>query len=87
MGALYNRKPAVSMLVIKNEGYYYKKATGKILFTCTDGMAINAAVEKAIETGESTSSNCHTTGTNAEGETVAEFYFTWSFKARRKPQP
>ncbi|HEX8334349.1 MAG TPA: DUF4442 domain-containing protein [Segetibacter sp.] len=83
MGALYNRKPAVSMLVVKNEGHYYKKATGRILFTCKDGMAINATVERAIETGESTSINCHTVGTNAVGETVAEFYFTWSFKVRQ----
>ena len=31
MGALYKRTPAVSMLVVKNEGAYYKKAIGKII--------------------------------------------------------
>jgi hypothetical protein len=75
------------MLVVKNEGHYYKKAVGKILFTCNDGKAVSAAVENAIATGEGTTFNCHTTGTNEAGEVVAEFYFTWSFKARTKPQP
>lgn len=82
MGALYKRNPAVSMLVVKNEGHYYKKAIGKILFTCKDGKAINSAVEKAIVSGEGTTINCHSVGTNEENEVVAEFYFTWSFKAR-----
>ncbi len=84
MGALYNRKPAVSMLVVSNEGYYFKKATGKITFTCNDGVAINEAVESAIATGQGTTVKCHTTGMNEQNEMVAEFYFTWSFKARNK---
>lgn len=83
MAALYKRNPAVSMLVVKNEGHYYKKAVGRILFTCNDGIAISNAVEQAIQTGEGTSYNCHTVGTNQAGEVVAEFYFTWSFKARK----
>ena len=83
MGALYKRNPAVSMLVVKNEGHYYKKAIGKILFTCKDGKAINEAVEQAMVTGEGTTVNCHSVGTNEQNEVVAEFYFTWSFKARK----
>jgi phage terminase large subunit-like protein len=84
MGALFKRTPAVSMLVVKNEGHYYKKAVGKIRFTCSDGAAINDAVEQAIATGEATTINCHSVGANEQDETVAEFYFTWSFKARAK---
>ncbi len=83
MASLYKRNPAVSMLVVKNEGHYHKKAVGKILFTCSDGIAIAEAVERAIATGEGTTHNCHTVGTNEAGEVVAEFYFTWSFKARK----
>ncbi len=82
LGALYKRTPAVSMLVVKNEGHYYKKAVGKVWFKCSDGIAINEAVENAISTGEGTTVNCKTVGTNDQGEVVAEFYFTWSFKAR-----
>ena len=83
MGALYNRNPAVSMLVVKSDGQYYKKAVGKILFTCSDGKAINDAVEQAITTGESTTINCYTVGKNEQGEVVADFHFTWSFKVRK----
>jgi hypothetical protein len=84
MGAIYKRNPAVSMLVIKSEGQFYKKATSKILFTCADGTKINDMVENAVTTGESATINCHTIGTNEKGETVAEFYFTWSFKVKKR---
>lgn len=84
MGAIYKRNPGISMLAIKAEGQFFKKATSKILFTCNDGKAINDVVENAIGTGESVTINCHTTGTNEKGEVVAEFNFTWSFKVRRQ---
>ena len=83
MGALYKRTPAVSMLVVKNEGAYYKKAVGKIMFSCKDGDKINEAVEQAIASGESVTVDCKTTGFNEQNEVVAKFSFTWSFKARR----
>ena len=82
MGAVYKMNPAISMLVIKNEGQFYKKATGKILFTCNNGNEINETVTRAIVTGEGQTIKCHSIGTNEKGETVAEFYFTWSFKVK-----
>ena len=82
MGAIYKRIPAVSMLVVKNEGNFYKKATGKISFTCADGNAIRQAVKEAVATGEGRTVRCLSTGKNEQGEIVAEFYFTWSFKAK-----
>ena len=71
-------------VIVKNEGAFYKKAVGKIMFSCKDGDKINEAVEQAIATGESVTVDCKTTGTNDQNEVVAEFNFTWSFKARRK---
>jgi hypothetical protein len=82
MAALYKRNPPVSMLITKIEGSFIKKAVGKVVFTCNDGMLANNAVEKAIATGEGTTVVCHSVGVNEEGELVAEFYCTWSFKAR-----
>lgn len=82
IGNLYKRKPAVSMLVVKNEGFFYKKATGKILFLCEDGDKVIAAVEQSIQSGEGTTVTCNSKGTNEAGELVAEFNFTWSFKAK-----
>src|SRR5579871_1287245 len=37
---IYKRTPAVSMLVIKLEANYFKKATGVTTFTCADGKEI-----------------------------------------------
>jgi hypothetical protein len=83
-GAIYKRNPPVSMLVIANEGKLYKKATGKILFTCNDVGAVHALVDEAIKTGQAATIKCHSIATNEAGEMVAEFYFTWSFKAKTK---
>lgn len=83
LGALYKRQPAVSMLVVKNEGFFYKKATGKVVFLCKDGDKIIAAIEQSIQSGEGTTVTCNSKGTNEVGELVAEFNFTWSFKAKK----
>jgi hypothetical protein len=82
MGALYKRNPPVSMLITKIEGSFIKKAIGKVVFTCNDGMLANDAVEKAIATGEATTAVCNSQGVNEQGELVAEFYCTWSFRAK-----
>jgi acyl-coenzyme A thioesterase PaaI-like protein len=79
---IYKRTPAVSMLIVKMEASYFKKATGITTFTCADGTALKETVEKAIATGEAQSFTALSTGLNAQGEKVAEFLFTWSFKAK-----
>ena len=84
LGAVYKRNPVVSMLVIKQEGQFYKKAKGKIVFTCNDGLQIMNAIEACISSNESCSVTCHTKGFDENNILVAEFYFTWSFKAKSK---
>ncbi|BFG71698.1 DUF4442 domain-containing protein [Sediminibacterium sp. KACHI17] len=79
---IYQRKPSVSMLVLKVEGNFTKKATGFISFICKDGKMIEEAVEKAIQTGEGQTVVCHSVGTNEEQEVVANFWVTWTFKAK-----
>lgn len=83
MGNIYKRKPGVSMLVTQNNGKFFKKATGKIIFTCNDGENINNIVENAIDTGEGREVICTSTGVNESGEVVAVFEFTWSFKVKQ----
>lgn len=80
---IYQRKPGVSMLVLKVEGSFLKKATGFILFSCTDGDAITAAVEQSIATGEAQTVVCRSVGTDEQQEIVAEFFVTWTFKAKQ----
>jgi len=79
---LYKRNPPVSMLVVKTEAEYFKKATGKTFFTCEEGLMIKETIEKAIERGEARTFRARSIGKNAEGLIVAQFYITWSFKAR-----
>jgi hypothetical protein len=82
MSAVYKREPSVSLLIVRIEGSFMKKAIGKIIFTCADGVKIQQAVEDAIVSGESKSVTCESIGKNEAGEIVARFYCTWSFKAR-----
>lgn len=84
MAHLYKRRPAVSMLVLKVDSQYVKKAIGRTTFTCNDGVALKAAIDKAAAGSEPQSFTARSTGINKEGETVAEFLITWSFKARSK---
>ncbi|MCZ2472550.1 DUF4442 domain-containing protein [Aquirufa ecclesiirivi] len=81
---VYERKPAISMLVEKMEASFVKKASGTILFTCEDGEAILNTIQEAIESGEGTKMICKSTARNEEGIIVAEFLLTWSFKVKSK---
>ena len=79
---VYKRTPSVSMLLTKIEATYFKKATGTVLFVCEQGKEVAAIIDAAIETGEGKSIVAKSAGKNKNGELVAEFLFTWSFKAR-----
>jgi hypothetical protein len=79
---LHKRKPAVSMLVVNLEAGYFKKAVGRTWFTCQDGEQLKSTIERALATGEAQAFKAKSVGTNEQGETVAEFFITWSFKAK-----
>lgn len=81
---LHKRTPAVSMLVVKLEAKYFKKATGRTSFICEDGLLFEKTVEEAIATGEARTLEARSIGRTAEGEVAAEFIITWSFKAKSK---
>jgi hypothetical protein len=82
IGNLYKRSPKVSMLVVGIEGKFYKKATGLTRFVCEDGMAIKQAIEMAVITKEPQIIKASSSGYNEQNELVAEFWITWSFKAK-----
>jgi len=81
-GQVYQRNPKISMLVVKMEVNFVKKATGTVLFTCEDGGLIQAAINESIATGEGKTIVSMSKGKNSADETVAEFLITWSFKAK-----
>jgi hypothetical protein len=79
---LRKRNPAVSMLVVKLEAVYFKKATGLTVFTCNAGRQLKETIEQSIATGEGQSFAALSEGVNDKGEKIADFYITWSFKAK-----
>lgn len=83
MAHLYKINPPVSMLVVKVESEYFKKATGRTSFVCEDGELFQKTIEETIATGEPKTLRAKSVGTNKEGEIVADFYITWSFKAKK----
>jgi hypothetical protein len=83
MAHLYERKPQVSMLVLKVDSEYFKKATGRTRFTCEEGRLIEEMVEECIATGEARTVRAKSTGRNNNGEVVAEAFITWSLKAKQ----
>jgi hypothetical protein len=80
---IYKRIPPVSMLVVSMEANYYKKASGLTTFICDQGSLILETIEKSISSGEGQTIKVRSTGTNREGELVAEFQITWSFKPKK----
>jgi acyl-coenzyme A thioesterase PaaI-like protein len=74
-------KGKFSMLVVDFRAEYYKKANQKITFTCNQGRELNQLIDGLIpeETAQLTMVS---TGTNPQGEVVAKFYVTWSFKRK-----
>ncbi len=82
MAHIYEQKPPVSMLVIKTEAIYSKKATGVTTFTCDDGLMLQQTINEATASGKGTSFAARSVGIDKDGQTVAEFTITWSFRVK-----
>ncbi|MBD0825209.1 DUF4442 domain-containing protein [Aestuariibaculum marinum] len=72
----------ISMLVTSNTATFTKKATGRITFTCYDGLLIDDCLRQAIETGEGQTVTLRSVGLNSEGVEVSSFVFEWSVKVK-----
>jgi len=72
----------ISMLVTHQSGDFYKKATGKITFSCKDGQNIADAIKKTMETKEGQIINLVSEGFNENGDKVSSFTYQWSIKAK-----
>lgn len=83
MANTYQRKPSISMLVTGMESKFHKKAAGRTLFTCNEGMKVKEAVESAIAEGTPQTVTLFSSGYNEWRELIAEFWFTWSFKLKQ----
>jgi hypothetical protein len=82
MGNIYGGIP-MSMLIVKSEAVYHKKAVGKVSFRCTDGTTIREAINRSRSNGEAEAIRCYSAAISDAGELVAEFWFTWSIKRKK----
>ncbi len=82
MSCIHNSGAKVSMLVANNKANFSKKATGRITFTCNDGLAIKEAISKTVETGEGQTCWMKAVGTNSDGAIVSTFEFEWTVKRK-----
>lgn len=80
--AIEDSKRKVSMLVTHQESNFFKKATGKILFTCNSEGKIRAAIQNSIKTGEGQVVILTSEGKNEDGIVVSRFQFQWSLKVK-----
>lgn len=78
--SISNKK--VSMLVTHQEGSFFKKASGTILFSCNDGKKIQEAIQKSINTREGQKVDLNSIGVNENGVEVSKFRFQWSLKVK-----
>ena len=79
---LKNRKSKYSMLVIKNESSFHKKATGKIIFECFDTELILDTIKRSDEQNLPQTVTLTSKGVNEKGIVVSEFSFLWSIKKK-----
>jgi hypothetical protein len=79
----HGQRPSIATLVTATSAVFTKKAVGRITFTCHSGPDIEAAVRQTVFTGQGVEVVCPMQGVDESGAVVAEFTFTWSFKARK----
>ena len=74
----------VSMLVIRNNASFNKKAKGLITFSCDQGNLVDEALEKALATGDGQTLVLTSKGIDLSGDEVSSFDFEWSLKVKQK---
>lgn len=84
MQAIQQSGANISMLVVRNEAVFHKKAIGTITFACIDDALLEEAVQKTIATGEGQLVTMKSTGKDQHGDQVSEFQFVWSIKFKSK---
>jgi len=75
---------SISMLLISSKSNYYKKATGTIVFNCSEGNSIDEMMDKLISSNTPQTITLSSKGINQNKITVSEFIFEWSLKIREK---
>ena len=80
--ATKGKEKSIAVILVATHAQFVKKATDVTTFTCSNWLELDKAADRAIETGEPQTATGKSTGSNSDGETIAVFEFTWSFKTR-----
>lgn len=80
--AVRGKKPSVAFIIVNCKANFFKKATSRVYFTCSDAGKAFEAVEKCIENKAAETVTFKTVGKMIDGTVVSEFEFTWSFRQR-----
>ncbi len=74
----------VSMLVVRHESFFYKKATGRIRFEFTGMDLIKEKLHEALRTGQPVSFELTSLAYNADNIQIGKFIYQWSVKSKGK---
>ena len=80
--ATKGKEESIAVILVGAHAEFVKKATGITTFTCSNWLEFDKAVCRAIATGKPQIATGTSIGSNSDGETIALFEFTWSFKKR-----
>jgi hypothetical protein len=69
-----------SMLLVRVEANYHKKAVGKITFSCKEGDTVKTYITKLFSDNEGHMILIPVVAQNESGDTIADFIFSWSCK-------
>ena len=83
MNEIARSKRSFSMLVLNNKANFSKKATGRISFSCNQGIQIRETIKKAISSGEPQTIWLNSCGVDSQKDTVSTFSFEWTLKVRK----
>lgn len=75
-------KASTSMLLVKIETTFHKKANQTAFFTCAENQKAQEMVNKAIESNEPQTFTLKSIGKDAQGNLLSETLVTWSVKKR-----
>jgi hypothetical protein len=82
LSQINNSGKKISMLVANNKSNFTKKATGRITFTCNDGLLIEKAIQQAVATSEGQTIWMKSIGIDQKGDQVSEMDFEWSVRVK-----
>ncbi|NOQ89615.1 MAG: thioesterase [Gammaproteobacteria bacterium] len=82
MLALKGSDADIALIIVDLKADFAKKAQSKITFTCMEYDKIYNAVTQLKQADDTATVNVKTIGRDIDGNEVATFYFTWSFKRR-----